>query len=587
MASKLTILTVGETADFARNLAKQTEFLGASAVVEEADRVEAAGAQLQGGVMAAHWRAWQRLEALGTRQAAADLKALLIAGWDDSDEAGQFLRKLTNDLVAMAPRKSGAVRQLSIGAAAEVCFEWSGLSFETKGCAARSAFSVKKEGAVETLVSRDGEAVFVRISSKGCQLFLLAQDVFVDLESPAPGKESPLEWFEGFVPFMMFVRSFFGKACWQAQSVRGCVIIDDPLLRRRYGHLDYQDLLGSMQRRGYSTCIAFIPWNYRRTAAETAALFRARPELFSLCVHGCDHRGGEFALSDSACLKALLESAWARMERHRRLTQIPFSPVMVFPQGLFSKAAMKALGGSQFLAAVNTTAQPTDGGPPWLTFGEVLEPAVTRYSSFPLFSRRYPTRLADCVLDVFVGKPLLLVEHHGYFREGCGKIEKFVGQLNALAPKLNWTNLENICSQTCLVRVDSDGCRHVRFYTDRFVMPAAGESGPCILYRRHGETPEPVVKVNGRLTTAILNDGWLVIRLNRDANAPVEVVLDRRKEQAPASAESSSFLREAGTFMRRRASEFRDNVLDKNAWFGPGARRVLAFCRNAGHGFKP
>jgi hypothetical protein len=47
---------------------------------------------------------------------------------------------------------------------------------------------------------------------------------------------------------------------------------------------------------------------------------------------------------------------------------------------------------------------------------DLLDVAVTRYGGFPLFGRRYPRSLLPFALDLFMGKPALIAEHHEYFR---------------------------------------------------------------------------------------------------------------------------------------------------------------------------
>ena len=55
-----------------------------------------------------------------------------------------------------------------------------------------------------------------------------------------------------------------------------------------------------MQRQRFSTSIAFIPWNYRRSTRDVASLFSSTPPgLLSLCVHGCDHIDG--GIRDDRC----------------------------------------------------------------------------------------------------------------------------------------------------------------------------------------------------------------------------------------------------------------------------------------------
>src|SRR5205807_10600963 len=54
--------------------------------------------------------------------------------------------------------------------------------------------------------------------------------------------------------------------------------------------------------------------------------------------------------------------ALERMCQHQELTSLPFDPVMVFPHGVYSTGALKALKQTGYQAVVNTdaTAHPVD-----------------------------------------------------------------------------------------------------------------------------------------------------------------------------------------------------------------------------------
>ena len=51
----------------------------------------------------------------------------------------------------------------------------------------------------------------------------------------------------------------------ECPEASACLVIDDPLLRTRYGFLRFSELLAVMKQVRFSTSIAFIPWNWRRS----------------------------------------------------------------------------------------------------------------------------------------------------------------------------------------------------------------------------------------------------------------------------------------------------------------------------------
>ena len=220
-----------------------------------------------------------------------------------------------------------------------------------------------------------------------------------------------------------------------------CLIIDDPLLKPRYGCLNYEKLLEAMKIHNFFTEIAFIPWNYRRSKAETVQLFADNPDYYSLCVHGCDHTSNEFGEDDYQALKALSSTALWRMEQHQRLTGLPYDPVIVFPQGRFSSTAMKALKDQGYFAAFNSTIHATDTDDPPVI--ESQRPATRIYHDFPLFLRRYPKDKSLFIQDLALGRPIIIVEHHNAFRDGYKEITDLVDWINGLG-KIRWTSLLNI-----------------------------------------------------------------------------------------------------------------------------------------------
>jgi hypothetical protein len=210
----------------------------------------------------------------------------------------------------------------------------------------------------------------------------------------------------------------------QSELRHAAIIIDDPLLRENYGFLNYRKLLNLMDKHNFSTTIAFIPFNFKRTDKKIAALFKERPDKLSICVHGCDHGKGEFGKTDLGYLDKKVKLATARMIEHEKRTGIAFDRIMIFPQGIFSNGALETLESNSYLAAVNTEAVSVDGH---------------ISSSFPLFKRYRPEDVRD-----WVPEPAFIVIHHDYFKDGYDKLGDFVDELNTRFKTLKWDNLGNI-----------------------------------------------------------------------------------------------------------------------------------------------
>jgi len=275
----------------------------------------------------------------------------------------------------------------------------------------------------------------------------------------------------------MFLKSTFGERCWHQPKRQANFIIDDPLLRETYGFLNYRRLLGEMDAHEFGSTTAFIPWNYKRSDPKVAKLFRDRADRLSICVHGCDHTQGEFASDDLPRLNYKVGLATQRIERHQQLTGVPFARAMVFPQGKFSSQAMKALKFNHYLAAVNSTAVALDlDDTEGLRIADYLELAVTTYHGFPLFLRRYPDAFISFAFDLFLGKPLLMVEHHEYFKEGYEKIGPVVRSLHALTENLQWKGLDEILTTTYWQKQVSERETHCKRQAHRQLIENSSEA---------------------------------------------------------------------------------------------------------------
>lgn len=284
-----------------------------------------------------------------------------------------------------------------------------------------------------------------------------------------------------------------------------CLIIDDPLLRPQYGCLNYKELLQEMKEHNFFTEIAFIPWNYRRGYPETVQLLVDNPDYFGICIHGCNHTFNEFGEGDYKKLSTLSSTALWRMEEHKRLTGLPYDPVMVFPQGRFSSEAMLALKDQGYLAAFNSTLRATDGND--LSSTEYQQPATTIYHDFPLFLRRYPENKAGFLQDLALGRPILIVEHPGAFKNGYDKLTNFIDWINGLGT-IRWKSLSHIANYYYGNKIN------IRLHRQRNVLElSAWDETKVALRRIASELRDTYIEPNSLLSKAY--------KLIRDACAKV------------------------------------------------------------------
>ena len=418
---------------------------------------------------------------------------------------------------------------------------------------------------VTPLITIGGAPCFLRADRDDTAVFLAACTDVMDIDAAVPPGLQPIDRLLRFVPFLAYLRSSFGSRCWTNERPAACIIIDDPLLRERYGFLDFQRLDSRLGHSPFSMNIAFIPWNYRRTDRRVAGRFTRADRRFSVSIHGCDHTRAEFGSADEAWLRRQARRALSRMDAHEQLTGIRHNRVMVFPQGIFSKASLKALGDEGFVAAVNSTIYPIDAAPGDVTFRDFLVPAMTRFDGAPLFMRHYPDRLERFALDLFLGRPALIVEHHGFFRNGYDAVARCVDFVNRIAPDILWTDLEEVCESTCLTRRAGDR-QHVRAYGSVLRMRSAqnGRRAVRVEKHRHSEFVDAVTW-NGRLVPFDVDDNTVTcdILLNGDERGVL-----RFQAAAPHLSiddHAPSLSDRFKVFARRRLCEVRDNYVDRSA----------------------
>jgi hypothetical protein len=448
----------------------------------------------------------------------------------------------------------------------DICGKFSGLSFGPANSANDHAFSVGGSGpALRKLISIGGQPFMAAVRLEGTEILFVASEDVADLNAEVG--DAPLaEYFSRLVPHAMALRYAAGDECWRPCKAHASIFIDDPLLRKTYGFLNFESLLRLADQHNFHTTIAFIPHNFRRNSSRITRMFRENAELLSICFHGNDHTEGEFASTDLAFLNTSVRIAEERMNLHHQMTGLPCDRVMVFPQGGFSIEAMKVLKSHNFYAAVNTVPHPA-GQPDRLTIGELAQPAVLRYGGFPLFIRK-PIRLTqshDIAFDLFFGRPVLIVEHHEIFQRPQGLVE-IAARINSVAPEIQWSNLATVVGNSILTRRAPDGTHHVRAFsgTARISNKSASTMRYSIEWGDSGDgaSIEQVLMDGTPCCGFEIDDAGLRLSVELASGCSRTFSLVHRTVQA--SVRSLGLRWNARAFLRRRLSEVRDNYLSKN-----------------------
>jgi hypothetical protein len=453
-----------------------------------------------------------------------------IYGGNEPESLQSLAQKLIGDNRVVISNINTSVRDLAVSNnLTDFCGVMTGVRGNANTANSGSNFVLNTlDGDLINIISVGDGAVFLKLEYKGVPVFLSTSREIIDIDTELTSQNFDIrEHFLSAVPLVLYIKWAFAGTCWNAPEANACLVIDDPLLKPTHGFVDFEELLLLMKQHNFSTNIAFIPWNWRRSAPKVVRLFRENPKCYSLSVHGCDHTRAEFGSSNLQRLYWKTKQAAERMNRHRSMTGIDHDPVMVFPQGIFSEAAMTALKHTDLIGAVNNDVVSADLCPRAITISDVWDIAVMGYS-FPLFTRRYPWEgIENFAFDALLGKPAIAVIHHDYCSDRGTRLVNFVKQVNALQCAPTWRNLGDVVRRSCRQRGGSTGAVEVEMYAtelrieNRFGQPKrflirSRECEPSAIQRICADAQEIAWRqVNGRINFAIdLNPGeYRVIKI--------------------------------------------------------------------------
>jgi hypothetical protein len=323
-----------------------------------------------------------------------------------------------------------------------------------------------------------------------------------------------------------------------------------------------------MRRHEFTTNIAFIPWNWRRTSATASEFFRNESGRFSVSIHGCDHIGAEFGTSSLEILDNRSKLAQSRMRSHEARTGIHHDRVMVFPQGVFSSVCPQILKRNGFLAAVNTETVPVDSHSARTRIRDVWDVAIMAYSGFPIFTRRYASHgLENFAFDLLLGKPCLIVSHHDFFKDSGSELIELIEKLRSLNCCLHWRALGDVIRRACRRRGAGVDVEEVEMYGNELVIDNPSDQEIQVRLRKREENADAVAE--------ILCDGKPIMFTNEIGHLVFEERIDRRserrfqviyREQANFNKTERSLRFEFSVAVRRILCEFRDDYLSGNSF---------------------
>lgn len=439
------------------------------------------------------------------------------------------------------------------------------------------ALGIRPQAALDELMRLDGQPTFVTWTESQVPRYVWATPDVFDAFATVDSEYDLERRLDKILPLLIFLRETFGVACWHNPEATAALTIDDPLLQPNYGFINFRSLLLSARTHGFHVSLAFIPWNSWRTRERDAALFREFSDVFSLCVHGCDHTNNEYGVDDHGLLLDKNHRALDRMELHSNRTGIPFTPIAVCPQERCSLAAWRAFADHpSMLALMNTRTMPRVGSGQNVKGANLLLPAQDSLFGFPAFKRHYPGSMSRFALNLYLGKPAILVEHHDYFRDGQRPIEEFAASLRQINPAVQWRSLEQVTITAHLRRQENNDATAIRFFTHRFEFtPTAKDSRVIQLKKRVGDpTRIRAFRVDG-VSIPFAREGEFVrAEITTEPDRRVRVYLE--PEPLPARTRYSFGLSyRTGVATRRLLSEMRDNYVSHSPLAVKYARSIL------------
>jgi hypothetical protein len=505
---------------------------------------------------------------------------VLLLATDSDQISNQVVETLTE----------GEVLQVSERTRADtVNFPESGSSFSRelssqtfpRGAKRALTLSGPAEAAVDMVMALSGLPSFVHRPLGEASIFVWSTPHVFDVRRRLRAEKEFEIACDEYIPAIIFLRAAFRDQCWHNPGAGAGVVIDDPLLQRKYGFIDFEKLLKSARSHRYHVTLAFIPWNQWRSRSKEMQLFLNHSDCFSICVHGCDHTRNEYGLADYDGLLRKNFVARDRMDRHGRRTGLETEPLMVCPQEKYSMEAMEAFSDSrQFLGLVCTACMPRNLISPQICGADLLLPAQDSLFGFPVFKRHYWGGMAVFAMALFLGKPAILVEHHEFFRNGPAGAEEFAQRLAELRPDLAWRSLAETITRTHARRRVSDGYE-VRFFTDRFILEHQLEAP--INYRLFRRVPNAAaverVLIGDQQVPFSRQNGFVVFetQLHRPDSLLVQVKVT---PVMPSQPYPNRIRYQTAVAFRRGLSELRDNIIARNRFALKTGRLLMGIVKH-------
>lgn len=514
---------------------------------------------------------------IGSEEFARRVHSVFLYPTGNAAALSQLVSRLCGTEISVR-KGSGSDTDWSIADDPEgLCGSMRGLRIRPAAAALERCDVFKANGSWATpILSAGNNVAFLKFTWETVPVFVSSERLIdIDAELTTPNFDVRDHLFSA-VPAVSYLKWACPGSSWIAPEASACLVIDDPLLKARYGFVRFRELLALMKQHRFSTSIAFIPWNWRRSDRKVVHLFKENPEKYSLCIHGCDHTAGEFGTSDRQQLRSIVSEAVQRMSCHEKRTGLAHDRVMVFPQGVFSEEAMHELKRSGFDAVVNTEVHSNPPRKRKIRISDVWDVALMVYGDFPLYTRRYPAQgVENLAFDVLLGKPCLVVIHHDFCSDGGARLVGFIDRLNALKVPLTWRRLSEVVRRSYRQRELSPDSVEMEMYGTELLIENRSERAKTYSIRRREHDADSIESVDAGSRYVSWHSAGEFVEFKVHLAPGESTLLALRFKAAEGAARSSQNVTYAvKTMLRRYLSEARDNYL------APAKARMIAFSRS-------
>ncbi|HXC34633.1 MAG TPA: hypothetical protein VNV43_02095 [Candidatus Acidoferrales bacterium] len=504
MNGAIVISETGESTA-ARNIRRLLEFFGVSARVQDpaqcrklilSDSDDGKNFKLFGSAANVLQLLRDMKDAKGQSVWSRRVHSIFVCNDGAPEMADALIKQIAKDEKAEVQRSTST--EIRVNGSREFCGVMSGLGCSIRG-ASGGTYVLKSESMEEIVSSTDG-AVFAKLLHDNVPIFFsTAGVIYIDSELGARDFNIR-DHFLPATPIVMYIKWAFAETCFQPAETGACLIIDDPPLKPRYGFVEFERLSEMTERHHFTGSLAFIPWNWRRSDSRVVRLFKKNSGRLSLSVHGCDHTRGEFGTKNGELLRWKVLCAAQRMKRHDFKTGLRHDPVMVFPQGIFSKTAMQALKGSEFIGVVNSEVISADPKACPIKISDFWSVGLMNYESFPIFTRRDPWQgVENFAFDILLGKPCIAVVHHNDCHDNCRHVVEFIDSLNRLNIHLEWRDLGTVVRRSFRQRKLSSNAAEIEMFGKEILLENPGEETKYFCVRKRESSPEQIKEVRSEI----------------------------------------------------------------------------------------